>query len=94
MILVSYHLILLMNIPIAIVANKNLNGQEYRDLVICNDCFWSASLLKGSNGFDICPIYGKTNLEITPVDDYEDYLLHIDQRRGIDIEFSDNRRKS
>jgi hypothetical protein len=76
------------------VTNKNLNGKEYRDLIICNHCFWSASLLKGSKGFDICPICGKTNLEITPVDNYEDYLLHIDQRRGIEIEFSDNRKKS
>lgn len=82
------------NIWVAIiVANKDLNGQEYRDLVICNNCFWSASLLKGSKGFDRCPNCGTANLEITPVDDYECYLLQFDQRKGIEIEFSENRNK-
>jgi len=29
---------------------------EYRNLVICNNCLWAASLLKGSNGFKISPM--------------------------------------
>jgi hypothetical protein len=60
-------------------------------LVICNGCFWSASLLEGSSGFSICPVCRKTELEVTPVDDFESYLLNIDKRRGLDIEFSDER---
>ena len=73
------------------VPNENIGGQEYRDLVICNGCLWSASLLKGSRGFIICPVCRRTELELTPVDDFESYLLKIDKRRGLDIEFSDDR---
>ena len=54
------------------------------DLVICNSCFWSASLFKGSRGFNICPLYRKAELEDS-VEDIERYLLKIDQRRGLDI---------
>jgi peptide subunit release factor 1 (eRF1) len=57
--------------------------------VICNNCFWAASLLKDSYGpnFQVCPICGKRELEVIPVSDYEYYKMNIDNRRGIDIEF-------
>jgi hypothetical protein len=29
-------------------------------------------------------------LEVTPVEDFESYLLKVDRRRGLDIEFSDD----
>jgi len=63
--------------------------QEYRDLVICNNCLWAASLLKDSASvnFRLCPICGKRDLEIIPVGDYESYKLSIDKKRGIEIEF-------
>ena len=34
---------------------------QYKDLVICNDCSWTASLLRGSSGFETCPVCGKSN---------------------------------
>jgi hypothetical protein len=61
--------------------------KEYRDLVICNNCLWAASLLKGSRGFKICPICGNEELEVVPVEDYESYKMNIDIKRGIDIDF-------
>ena len=61
---------------------------KYKDLVICNDCLWTASLLRGSSGFEICPVCGKSNLEIIPVGDNESYIVHIKEKRGIEIEFS------
>jgi len=63
--------------------------QEYRDLVICNNCLWAASLLKDSASvnFQLCPTCGKGDLEIIPVADYESYKMSIDNRRGIEIEF-------
>jgi peptide subunit release factor 1 (eRF1) len=63
--------------------------QEYRDLVICNNCLWAASLLKDSASvnFRLCPECGKRDLEIIPVGDYESYKLRIDKKRGIEIEF-------
>jgi len=63
--------------------------QEYRDLIICNNCLWAASLLKdsASANFQHCPICGKRHLEIIPVGDYESYKMSIDKKRGIEIEF-------
>lgn len=63
--------------------------QEYRDLVICNNCLWAASLLKDSASvnFQLWTTCGKGNLEIIPVADYESYKMSIDNKRGIEIEF-------
>ena len=68
-----------------------MSGQEsdeYGDLVICNDCLWMASLLRGSSGFKACPVCGKISLDTIPVSDYEIYIVHIKEDRGIEIEFS------
>jgi hypothetical protein len=63
-------------------------SDEYRDLVICNDCSWMVSLLRGSSAFEICPICEKRNLDIIPVGDHEGYIVHIKEKRGIEKEFS------
>jgi hypothetical protein len=57
--------------------------QEYRDLLICNNCLWAASLLKDSASvnFQLCPTCGKGDLEIIPVADYESYKMSIDNKR-------------
>jgi hypothetical protein len=61
-------------------------GEEYRDLVICNDCLWAASLLRGSSGFKSCPACGNRVLDTIPVGDYEAYTLQI-QNKNVEIEF-------
>ena len=66
--------------------NKN-SGPENRDLVICNKCLWSISLLKGSQGFDRCPVCKDNDLEVMPVQDYEAYKLGLSRERGLSIEF-------
>jgi hypothetical protein len=63
-------------------------GTENRDLVICNNCLWAISLLKGSQVFDCCPVCNGKDLEVIPVEDYEDYKLDINLRRGLSIEFT------
>ena len=63
-------------------------GNENRDLVICNKCLWSLSLLKGAQIFDRCPVCNTKGLEIIPVEDYEAYALEIGRKRGLSIEFS------
>jgi Zn finger protein HypA/HybF involved in hydrogenase expression len=68
--------------------------KEYRDLVICNNCQWSASLLMDSHIFFKCPKCMGDNIEIIPVQDYEKYSISISKIRGIDVEFSDDRAKS
>jgi hypothetical protein len=70
------------------INNKDMLGNEYRDLVICNNCLWAASLLKGSTGFTICPICRNENLEVIPVEDYESYKMNFDKKRGIEIKFT------
>ena len=63
-------------------------GNENRDLVICNKCLWSLSLLKGAKISDRCPACSTTGLEVIPVEDYEAYELEIGRKRGLSIEFS------
>jgi len=63
--------------------------QESRDLVICNNCLWAASLLKDSfsTNFQGCPICGTRQIEIMPAGDYDGYKVSINKKRGIEIEF-------
>ena len=68
--------------------------KEYRDLVICNSCQWSASLLMDSHTFPRCPKCTSDNIEVIPVEDHEKYSFNINKIRGIDVEFSDDRAKS
>jgi Zn finger protein HypA/HybF involved in hydrogenase expression len=63
-------------------------GAENRDLVICNNCLWAVSLLKGSHKFYRCPLCNGKNLEVIPVEDYERYKLEVNQKRGLSIEFT------
>jgi hypothetical protein len=63
-------------------------GTENRDLVICNNCLWAVSLLKGSRVFDSCPMCMTKSLEIMPVEDYENYKLEITTKRGLDVKFT------
>lgn len=65
-------------------------GTENRDLVICNNCLWAVSLLKGSQVFDCCPVCNSKNLEVIPVEDYESYKLEIRGKRGLSIEFTED----
>ena len=63
-------------------------GAENRDLVICNNCLWAVSLLKGSQVFAQCPLCARKNLEVIPVEDYENYKLVVSRKRGLSIEFT------
>lgn len=65
-------------------------GTENRDLVICNDCLWAVSLLKGSQVFGRCPVCNSNNLEVIPVEDYEGYKLEMRGKRGLSIEFTED----
>ena len=70
---------------------SNMNAKiatENRDMVICNNCIWAVSLLKGSRVFDSCPVCNSKNLEVIPVEDYEGYKLEITRKRGLSIEFT------
>ena len=74
-------------IPYSVKVKK---GAENRDLVICNNCLWAVSLLKGSPLFDYCPVCNRKDLEVIPVEDYENYKLSISRKRGLSMEFTGN----
>jgi len=61
-------------------------GEEYRDLVICNNCLWAVSLLRGSHGFIACPACGNMSLDVIPVNDYEKYTMSI-RNKNVEIDF-------
>ena len=63
-------------------------SDENRDLIICNNCQWALSLLKGSQVFDRCPMCHRKSLEVIPVEDYENYKLEVNRKRGLSIEFT------
>jgi hypothetical protein len=65
-------------------------GEENRDLVICNSCLWAASLLRGSQGFQTCPICRNLVLDTIPVGDYEAYTLEI-RNESVEIQFKKDR---
>lgn len=69
---------------------KVKNGAENRDLVICNNCLWSVSLLKGSRVFDRCPMCNDMKIEVIPVQDYEKYKLSRSKKTGLSVEFTGN----
>ena len=54
-------------------------------IIVCG----ALSLLKGSQVFDQCPICHRKNLEVIPVEDYENYKLEVNRKRGLSIEFTD-----
>ena len=85
MIIVGYHI----NI-FSYYQRQHGMRKEYRDLVICNNCQWSACLLIDSYTFIKCPNCMTDNIEVIPVSDYENYILNIHKDRGIDVEFSND----
>jgi Zn finger protein HypA/HybF involved in hydrogenase expression len=71
------------------IRNRNtVEGDKYRDLAICNDCLWAASLLRTAPDIYNCPACKSKNLDIVPVTDQESYTVRIKNKRGLEIEFS------
>jgi len=69
-------------------------NQEYRDLVVYNNCQWLASLLEDTYKFSRCPECNADTIETIPVDNNEKYRLSFDKWRGIDIEFESDKGSS
>ena len=74
-------------IKVTLIKEKD---NENRDLVICNKCLWSLSLLKGAQISDRCPKCNTKGLEVIPVEDYENYKLSMSRIGGLSIEFTGN----
>lgn len=59
-----------------------MSREEHRDLVICDICLWSASLLRGSKGFTKCPMCGKETVEVIPVNDHVLFAYEGERNRS------------
>ena len=62
--------------------------RKYHDaeFLICNSCFWCASILSNNAYFEKCPICTGLKLEFTPLSEKEAYTINTDNE-NISIEF-------
>ncbi|MEO9362687.1 MAG: hypothetical protein ABI348_02185 [Nitrososphaera sp.] len=58
------------------------------NFVICNECFWCASLLLGAGSINGCPSCHKNALEEVPVSGNERYAFDYGPTGGVVLEFS------
>lgn len=58
------------------------------NFVICNECFWCASLLLGLGSVERCPSCHKNALETVPVSSNERYAFDYSPTGGAVLEFS------
>ena len=75
------------------VAIDNYNSNRYaiarRHFVICNSCFWCASLYSDLRRIIKCPLCNSyTNLESIPISENESFKFNHDSGKGIELEFS------
>lgn len=69
--------------------NKN---KLYTDVksILCESCYWSATLLKPESLGHIiylCPICNTRNLSLIPLAKNESYKITIGKKRGLELEF-------
>ena len=59
-----------------------------RAFLICNSCFWCASILYDDvQPFRMCPICMNNELEFMPLSNGETYNFDYDERHGVRLEF-------
>ena len=65
---------------------KRLNNQP-RYFVLCESCFWSASIMKIGAPIVPCPICANDNVSVIPLAINESYRLKVSSKTGADISF-------
>jgi uncharacterized CHY-type Zn-finger protein len=66
---------------------SNIYTRAKRHFVICNSCFWYASLDSYSRTVK-CPVCNNSNLELIPLSKNESFNFNYHSRTGIVLEFS------
>jgi hypothetical protein len=68
--------------------NNDIYGSAKRHFIICNSCFWCASLYSDSRTIKCpgCNCY--SNLESIPISENESFKFNYHSRTGIVLEFS------
>src|ERR671937_671571 len=76
------------NNTVAIDNDSRIYASVKRHFVICNSCFWCASLYSNSRTIK-CPICNSySNLESIAISENESFKFNCHSRRGIVLEFS------
>jgi hypothetical protein len=76
------------NNTVAIDNDSNSYARAKRHFVICNSCFWCASLYSDSRTIK-CPVCNSySNLDSIPISENESFKFNYHSRTGIILEFS------
>jgi hypothetical protein len=75
------------------VSIDNYSSNDYaiakRHFVICNSCFWCASLYSDLRRIIKCPLCNSyTNLESIPISENESFEFNYDSGKGMELEFT------
>jgi hypothetical protein len=75
------------------VSIDNYSSNDYaiakRHFVICNSCFWCASLYSDLRRIIKCPLCNSyTNLESIPISENESFKFNHDSGKGMELEFT------
>ena len=63
-------------------------ANPYASFIICNNCFWCASVLVQPSLMSRCPLCAINMLEEIPLSANEKFQIYQDDKRGLTIEFS------
>ena len=67
-------------------SHKVLNDQP-RYFILCESCFWSASIIKLMAPKVSCPLCANDNVYMIPLAINESYSLNLSPKTGLDISF-------
>ena len=70
------------------VSDNIPNLKRERQFLICNSCFWCASIVFIDNIMNLCPVCNNDRLERMPICDNESYTYNCDPKNGIVLYFS------
>ncbi len=59
-----------------------------RNILICNTCYWSTSLICTYDAITSCPICKNYKLETIPININESYTYYYDLKKGLVLNFT------
>jgi hypothetical protein len=74
--------------------SENETTNPYASFIICNNCFWCASVLGQPSLMSRCPLCALNMLDEIPLSANEKFQISQDDKRGLTIEFSIRSNKS
>jgi len=59
----------------------------YRYFVLCQSCYWTATILTKTENYE-CPLCPGKNVELIPLNSNEKYEYDLHPDKGLEIKFS------